>query len=131
MLIYWNTKDKNMCNYIITTETKTSVLDNEEIVSIEIKEYVSYYSRLIKKIFAAFNIFLKEYDAKIILKTKTKIIEITYNNHNKIENLSKIVNDDYNQIKTLLNKEDKTININGNISKIKNKTDVCKLFGLK
>jgi DNA-binding transcriptional regulator GbsR (MarR family) len=120
-----------MCNYIITTDTKTLVLDNEEIVSIEIKEYVSYYSRLIKKIFAAFNIFLKEYDAKIILKTKTKIIEITYNNHNKIENLSKIVNDDYNQIKTLLNKEDKTININGNISKIKNKTDICKLFGLK
>lgn len=120
-----------MCNYIITTDTKTLVLDNEEIVSIEIKEYVSYYGRLIKKILAAFNIFLKEYDAKIILKTKTKIIEITYNNHNKIENLSKIVNDDYNQIKTLLNKEDKTININGNISKIKNKTDICKLFGIK
>lgn len=120
-----------MSKYIIKTNIDNIILDNDEIISIELKQYNNMLCKNIQNILSKYikNKFNSS-SFKIIIKTKSKIIYINYENYenNDYKNIVYVSNEDYNALKDLFDKKLREIKIHGSIEKIRNNFSILKII---
>lgn len=120
-----------MQKYIINTEQQSLIIENEDITSIELKQYNYILHNSIKKfLLTFFNKQINSHIFKIIIKTPSKVISVKYDDYNNAsyKKLVYISNEDYNQLKKLFDKQINKAILYGNISKVSNNISFINKF---